>query len=261
MKDSRLIPRDAQRVHRVLNLRVRRILQVSLRFIVCNIFFVALFASDAIQAETFDAVSVAVTVLSEPAERGVSEANGRPAVAVAIDWDLHEQWVVGAHGYAATDAPAPQRPQSVTVFGGWRWSPAVGPNLDVLLIHHVYPGDFSIDWDYTELRVDAHFSRNLAVTVRATDDYYGIGGNSVTGALSAVRELTDNWYARGEIGAVGIDDARFDSYGYVEAGGGFSRGRWSAEVLLRANNADASPAFRNSQIDAGVTASVSYKLH
>lgn len=246
-KVMRLIPQNTRKVHSLRKQFVfALLLTLAVSFDTC--------------AEAFDAIALSVSGLSEPAERGLSEANGRPALAAALDWDIANNWTIGASGYVATDAPAPQRPQGILLYGGWRWVPETGPDIDISLLHRMYPGDFQIDWDHSEVRIDVHFSRNLAATFQATDDYYGIGGTSLGGSLTVIRDITGSLYARAKAGGVSIDDNRFDDYAYIEVGAGYSLNRWNLEVLLRASTADVSPAFTDSQTNAFVTAILSYKV-
>lgn len=255
-----LIPSNAHRVHSVKKFLLRKTKNAGLALQMLLIGSLLCYSIE-IRAEGLDNVSITASVLSEPAERGISEANGRPTLALALEWEAGAGWIIGAHGYAATDAPSPQRPQSATVFGGWQWSANDALSFDVRLLHHWFPGDFANNWDHTEARLDAHFSRNLALTFRATDDYYGIGGTSFTAAINAVHDFTNQYYARVEAGGVTIDDSRFDSYAYAEIGGGFSWQRFNFETMLRMSNADPSPAFTPSQVDTAITASVSYRLY
>ena len=229
------------------------------RFVATAFYFGLLGIAAAARSDVLDSVTVSASALSEPALRGLAEMNGRPALALAIDWDVSPSWFLGAHGYITTSAPSPQRTQSYALFGGWRWEGDTGRSVDVALGHRAYPGTFVIDWDHTELRADAHLTRNIAVTVGAIDDYYGIGGTAFAAALNINRELTDNAYARLELGHVDIEKA-VDSYSYLEVGGGYTLRRWNIELLLRTNDADPSRAFPDNQIDTRVTASVSYLI-
>ena len=177
---------------------------------------------------------------SEAMHEGLSEADSIGVAAINVDLELSPSWFLGLAAYAGGDVAAPERPESISPYFGWRWESDSGLGLDVALTGYRYPGDFSLDWDYAELRVDVHRAGGLSFSINATPEYYGQDAGKIGGSVSWLHELRRDFYTRLNAGVVSIDGVGFNSYRYVSAGGGFSRGRFNVELLAHANDAEAS---------------------
>lgn len=192
-------------------------------------------------------VTVNANLISEPQRHGLAEANGRPGVGINVDWELNDYLFLGASGYITGDAPAPQRTQSIAPLIGVHFGKANGTQFDVMLVHRAFPGDFAIDWDFSELQVDVGFTSNLGLSLTATDDYYGMGMRSVSAALEYVHNFSDRSYARVKAGHVDIDSQVIDSFSFAVLNVGYRFDRFSVEAGYRANNAEPFAPFRDAQ--------------
>lgn len=193
-------------------------------------------------------ISVNASLISEPQRHGLAEANGRPGIGINVDWELNDHVFLGVSGYITGDAPAPQRTQNLAPLIGIHVGDADSTQFDLILVHRIFPGDFAIDWDFTELQFDLGFTPNLGLSLTATDDYYGMGMRSLSGALEYVHNFSDRAYARVKAGHVDIDSNIIDSFSFGVANVGYRFDRFSVEAGFRANNAEPFAPFRDAQI-------------
>lgn len=194
-----------------------------------------------------DSLTITGSLSSEQINLGLSEANGRPGVGLAIEWEASRNFFLGGSVYQTTDAPAPNRPQNLTAYAGLHWGRSDSLQYDLTLVYRVYPGDFSIDWDYPELRFNVGFSPQLGLALSTTNDFYGLDVSSVAAIGEYVHDFSAKFYSRIEGGYVHFDDSAIDSYAYGVLTAGMRGDRWSIEGGYRANNAEPFPAFRDPQ--------------
>lgn len=207
-------------------------------------FLLTVFASGSVFAQ---GVSVNASLTSEPQRHGLAEASGRPALAFDVDWELNEYFFVGASGYLASDAPAPHRPKNVAPFVGIHFGEPQGVQFDLLVMHRIFPGDFATDWDFTDVQLGIGFSPTFGVSFTATDDYYGMGMRSVSGAVEYVHNFSDRLYGRVKAGYVDIDNPVIDSFSFGVFGLGYRFSRFSVEGGFRANDAEQFRPFTEAQ--------------
>lgn len=207
------------------------------------------FLASTVSSARAESVTVSGSLSSEQINLGLSEANGRPGIGLAIEWEVSRNLFFGASGYQTADAPAPNRPQNLTAYTGLHWGSADALQYDLTLLYRVYPGDFPIDWDYPELRFDVGISPQFGLTLSATNDFYGLHASSVAASAEYLHDFSAKFYSRVEGGYVYFDSSVIDSYGFLMLSAGMRGNRWSIEGGYRANNADAFPAFRNTQIE------------
>lgn len=194
-------------------------------------------------------VTVSGSLSSEQINLGLSEASGRPGVALAIEWEASRNLFFGASGYRTTDTRPPDRPENLTAYAGVHWENADSLQYDLTLVYRVYPGDFAIDWDYPELRFDVGISPQFGLALSATNDFYGMDTNNVTAIAEYLHDFSEKFYSRIEGGYSYFDSSTIDSYSFLVLSAGMRGNRWSIEAGYRANNAAAFRAFRNAQIE------------
>lgn len=212
-------------------------------------------------SDFFDSLTVTGSLFSEPIHLGLSEAHGRPGAALSLDYEISEHFYIGINGYRATDSPSPNRSENYNLYAGTHWGKDKATQFDLTLIHRSYPGDFAIKWDYTELRLDTHFSNNLALTLTGAIDYYGQDeANSLGIVGNYVHDFSNNIFAIVEGGTVRLDGKDLDSYEYVIVGGGYKFDRVSIEVFYKTNNADTNNAFDRPQLKDGVVATLNWLI-
>lgn len=211
-------------------------------------FGITLLASNYASAQA-DSLTISGSLSSEQINLGLSEANGRPGLGLAIEWEASRNFFVGGSVYQTTDAPAPNRPQNLTAYAGLHWGSSDSLQYDLTLIYRAYPGDFSIDWDYPELRFNLGFTSKLGLALSAAEDFYGLDVSNVAAIGEYVHDFSAKFYSRVEGGYVHFDGSAIESYGYVILTAGMRGDRWSIEGGYRANNAEPFPAFRGSQLD------------
>ena len=225
-------------------------------------FFICSFQSVQADSDILDSLTVTGSVFSEPIHLGLSEAHGRPGVALSLDLEVGEHFYIGVNGYRATDSPAPNRSENYTIYGGAHWGDEESTQFDLTLLHRSYPGDFDITWDYTELQFDVHFSQNLTLSLIGAIDYYGINEANSLGVIgSYVHDFSDNIFSRIEGGTVQIDGRSLESYEYITVGGGYRFDRLSIEALYKTNNAEPNAAFRRPQLDDGFVATINWLIY
>lgn len=214
------------------------------------------------QADLLDSLTVNGSLFSEPLHLGLSESHGHPGVALALDLELGQHFFVGATGYRATDSRSPNRSENYNLYLGTHWGKQDKTQFALALIHRSYPGDFSENWDYTELQLDTHFTDNFALSLTGSVDYYGVDETNSLGVTgSYVHDFTDNLFSRVEGGTVQLDGKNIDSYEYITVGGGYRFDRLSFEILYKANNADENIAFSRPQIRDGFVASLNWLIY
>lgn len=192
-------------------------------------------------------VSVNANLISEPQRHGLAEANGRPGIGINVDWELNDYLFVAANGYITGDGPAPQRTRNIAPLIGLHLGDANGTQFDLMFVHRIFPGDFVIDWDFSELQMDIGLTPSLGVSFTATDNYYGLDLTSISGAVEYVHNFSDRLYARVKAGHVDVDSSVVESFSFGVANLGYRFDRLSVEAGYRANNADAFVAFRDPQ--------------
>ena len=223
-------------------------------------FCVAFLASSDASAQA-DSLTISGTLSSEQINLGLSEANGRPGVGLALEWEASPNFFLGGSVYQTTDAPAPNRPQNLTPYLGLNWGSSDALQYDLTLLYRIYPGDFSIDWDYPELRFNVGFTPQLGLALSATNDFYGLDVSNLAAIGEYLHDFSAKFYSRVEGGYVYFDGSAIDSYGYVILTAGMRGDRWSIEGGYRANNAEPFPAFRGSQLDDRFMISASWLFY
>lgn len=221
-------------------------------------FLLAAFVSGSVFAQ---GVSIDASVTSEPQRQGLAEANGRPAVTVNVDWELTNSFFVGASAYLASDAPAPQRPKNLAPMLGFHFGEPASVQFNLMVVHRIFPGDFAIDWDFTEVQLGVGFSPSFGLSLTATDDYYGIGPRSVSGALEYVRNFSDRLYGRVKAGYVDVDSPAIDSFAFGVVGMGYRFGRFSVEGGFRANDASPFRPFIEAQTRNRLTLTMNWLVY
>lgn len=192
-------------------------------------------------------VSIDASLISEPQRHGLAEVNGRPGFGLNVDWEISANLFVGASGYITSNAPAPQRTKNIAPFVGVNFGAADGVQFSLMAIHRIFPGDFVIDWDFTDLQLDVGFSPSLGLTITATDDYYGMGMRSTSGALEYAHDFSNQLYGRVKAGYVDVDSPLIESFSFGVLGLGYRFGRFSVEGGYRINDAEPFRAFREPQ--------------
>lgn len=221
-----------------------------------------LLSTNQAHAELFDSLTISGSLFSEPVHLGLSEAHGRPGVALSADLELGNHFYIGANGYRATDSGSPNRSENYNLYLGAHWGAEDKTQFDLALIHRSYPGDFNKSWDFTELQIDTHFTDNLALSLIGSIDYYGVDETNSLGIVgNYVYDFTDNIYSRIEGGTVRLDGDDIDSYEYLVIGGGYRFDRLSFELSYRINNADENRAYNRTQIRNAVTANLNWLIY
>ncbi|MGI9228115.1 MAG: hypothetical protein ACR2PU_04910 [Gammaproteobacteria bacterium] len=213
-------------------------------------------------AEVLDSLTVHGSLFSEPLHLGLSESHGHPGVALSLDLELGNHFYIGANGYRATDSRPPNRSENYNLYIGTHWGKQDKTQFDIALIHRSYPGDFPINWDYTELQFDTHFTENFALSLTGSIDYYGLDeANSLGITGSYVHDFSDNLFAKIEGGTLRLDGKNLDSYEFAILGGGYRFDRLSFEILYRTNNAEENRAFKRPQIRDGFIANLNWLIY
>ncbi len=166
---------------------------------------------------------------SEVVHRGASEADGEPAAGLVVEWNGQAGWFSGIQAYVASASPVPGRTRGAGVYGGWFHTLGDQQALELSISHQYFEGDFPRDWNYSEARLDFHFSRDFAVTAAVSDDYYGRGESSLLGAFRWRRPLSRNRHLLVGAGAIGRPG---DDMAFAELGLGASFGLVEAALTL-----------------------------
>lgn len=226
-----------------------------------SLVFVAALLVTCVTETQAQSLAISGSLSSEQVSFGLSEANGRPGVGLAVEWEVDRNFFVGVNAYQTTDAPAPDRPQNVTTYAGFHWDGSDTRQYDFTLLYRIYPRHSFVDWDFAELRFDVGFSEQFGIALSATNDFYAMGTNTVAASGEYVHDFSAKYYSRVEGGYVYFDSSVIDSYGYALLTAGMRGNRWSIEGGFRANNAEPFGAFRGSQIDDRFLLSASWLFY
>ena len=213
--------------------------------------------------DLLDSLTITGSLFSEPMHLGLSEAHGRPGVALSLDLELNDHLFIGVNGYRATDSDPPNRSKNFNYYAGVHWGIDQGTQFELTLIHRTFPDDdAAITWDYTELRFDTHFSQNLALSLTGALDYYGLDeANSLGIVGNYVHNFSDKIFSRVELGSVSLDGRNLDSYQYITLGGGYRFDRVSIEAFYKTNNAEPNSAFKRPQLRDGFVVTLNWLIY
>ncbi len=196
-------------------------------------------------------------LFSDVTHRGAALTDGEPAVGAAISLDTASGWFLGADGYRARrNSSGADLGSSVAGHVGWFKELSQQRALELSLAHRSFTG---IDgWDYQELRADFHVSRDAAMTLSWSPDYYGRDAESLLLDGTWRLRLSDRAYAsvRGGVGYLG---GYLDSeYLWGEVGIGYAVKSFDVTVLATALTEEIATLLHSS--DHTVALRISYQF-
>lgn len=205
------------------------------------------YAETSLQAHAFSGVP----------HRGANISGNRGAIGGTLSIDHESGLFLGLSGHYAPGVPTGQRlTRYAGANAGW-FLPVNGTQaIELSISRHVF--DNVPDWRYEEFRMNYHWSKSVTVSGMFSPDYYGRGSESFLTEVVWQPTLQKGWFARFAGGAGLLPDSDQSSLGWMEAGVGIARGRFSTLLSLGATNADAIPSERVD--DVTLTLQVNYLI-
>ncbi len=196
-------------------------------------------------------------LFSEVTHRGAALTDGEPALAAAVSWDTASGWFLGADGYRARrDTSSADLGASIAGHVGWFRELPRQRALELSVAHRAFPE--ADRWDYQELRADLHLSRDAAITLAWSPDYYGREAESWLLDGTWRLRFTDRAYAslRGGVGHLGgyVDS----EYLWGEAGIGYAIGGFDLNLIATTLNDEIATVLQSS--DSTVALRITYQF-
>lgn len=178
---------------------------------------IAVAASPVSAGETVD-----VHAFSDAVHRGASLTDGNPGLGFSASWDFESGWFLGGGGYYADGDPSGLNlSRSFNVNAGW-FRTLGGASAVELSLKRVEFVDV-VDWNYTELRADYHFTPEFGVMLAWAPDYYG-QADTVNAAGTWRPRLSDNTYGLVAAGVGYVSDGLDETIGWGQIGAGLNVG-------------------------------------
>ena len=202
-------------------------------------------------------LSVEASASSQVVDRGIAITDHDPVIGATATWNSTSGFFAGIGGYYGSESPSPTSlTKNLQGYVGWFLQTSDDSAVEISVAHAQFP-DVS-EWNYIETRVDYHWSREAAVTLAYSPDYYGRDASRALLAATWRPALGDDAYLHiaGGVGRMGgyYDNAMY----YAEAGIGRTFGRF--DVMLTASTLDDDTAFVLFRSETAIALRIGYLL-
>ncbi len=157
---------------------------------------------------------------SDAVHRGASLTDGNPGLGFSVSWDFESGWFVGGGGYYADGDPTGLNlSRSFNLNAGW-FRALDNESAVELSVKRVEFVDI-VDWNYTEVRADYHFSPEFGVMLAVAPEYYG-QADTVNAAGTWRPRFSERSYGLVAAGVGYVSDGFDETIGWAQIGAGLN---------------------------------------